>query len=299
MSRISYCLHTIAVGFPMMVLFGISPASLARETIPPPPPWDKTKPPWVGTMLTGGACTGDQQPFGPYDYRQRNKFDMELHAVESFHFTPNVENMTGGVGSSYLDDVDYTLLTWPNHHRALHSVLRYRLEHRGPWPPDSQGSPAECYLQRAINFSPNDPIPYMLHGILLHQFKQYDKALTSYRKASRLLPDDMITQYNMGLTLVALKKYKEAEQVAKTVYSTGFPLQALKNQLAAAGHWQAEPRVASPKLTESQLAELKKAMREEAARKRAKADDVPLQTPAEGESIPIGDERIDPTIVSQ
>lgn len=206
--------------------------------------------PWVGTMLNGTKCDGGQVAFGPYDYLQRNSLKAQLEVVEESHFNEDVESLTKGMSTAAMGDIHYTLQTWPNHHRALNSALRYRLQHRELWgvgDNTAQNYPAECYLQRAMQFSPNDPIPYMLHGLLMHQMKEYEGALKSYRMAVKLRPDDLITQYNMGLTLVELQKYGEAQKIADKVYAAGFPLPGLSRKLADAKRPKAKPRVAQAK----------------------------------------------------
>ncbi|MEZ5571766.1 MAG: tetratricopeptide repeat protein [Halioglobus sp.] len=203
--------------------------------------WDADKrAPWVGKMLSGAKCDGGQVPFGPYDYLQRDRFPAQLEVVEEVHFTSNIEQLRSGNTTSAMGDVHYTLQTWPNHHRALNTALQFRLQHKALWRTNNValGYPAECYLQRAMNFSPKDPVPYMLYGLLMHQMKQYNKALFAYRLAVKLQPDDLITQYNMGLTLAEMKKYGEARKVAQKVYAAGFPLPGLKRKLEKAGQWQ-------------------------------------------------------------
>ncbi len=192
--------------------------------------------PWVGETLEGEKCVGKSIGFGPYDYLRRANLPAELEVVENAHFTPEVENLESGNTSSAINDIAYTLMAWPNHHRALHSAMKYRMMF-WEWPEKSQVPPAECQMQRAMAFSPNDPIPYMMFGLLLHKSQQYEKALFVYRKANDLRPDDILTLYNMGLTLVELEQYDEAKQVANTVYGAGMPLPGLKNKLIAAGQW--------------------------------------------------------------
>ena len=54
--------------------------------------------------------------YGPYDYRdERDK----LKVVEEFHFSRNVEFLIKGITAHYGQDLNYTLLSSPNHHRAL------------------------------------------------------------------------------------------------------------------------------------------------------------------------------------
>jgi tetratricopeptide (TPR) repeat protein len=192
--------------------------------------------PWVGQTLTGEKCIGNYVSFGPYDYLRRAQLQAELDVVERAHFTPEVEKLERGKTSEAINDIAYTIGAWPNHHRALYSAVRYRMT-VWEWPEDAQVPPAECQLQRAMAFSPNDPVPYMMFGMLLHKAQKYDAALVSYQQANRLRPDDVLTLYNMGLTLVELKQYEEAVKAAKKAYAAGIPLPGLKNKLIAAGHW--------------------------------------------------------------
>lgn len=241
MLRMTQSVRCIALIVALAICGGISSGTQASE--------GAKRSPWVGKMLNGTKCDGGQVPFGPFDYLLRNNFREQLGVVEEFHFNEDVENLRKGLSGTPMGDIHYTLQTWPNHHRALNSALRYRLQHRELWSVGdntSQNYPAECYLQRAMNFSPNDPIPYMLHGLLMHQMKQYDVALKSYRQAVRLQPNDLITQYNMGLTLVELKKFAEAQQIANKVYAADFPLPGLKRKLAEAKRPKAKADVAKP-----------------------------------------------------
>jgi len=212
--------------------------------------------PWVGKSISGEPCQGGQVPFGPFDYRQRAVLPGQLEVVEETHFTPNIETLQSGNTTTAMGDIHYTLQTWPNHHRALNSAVRFRLQHKELWKAKNSvlSFPAECYLQRAIKFSPTDPVPYVLYGMLMHKMKVYGKALEAYRSAVRLQPNEIITQYNMALTLVELKKYPEARLIAHKVYAKNFPLPGLKNKLVQAGEWennkQATPQEAKTPVVE-------------------------------------------------
>lgn len=195
--------------------------------------------PWVGKDFHGKKCTNPQIGFGPFDYLNRHRLAEQLDVVEEFHFDAGVENLVRGLTSTPMDDINYTLSAWPNHHRALNSAITYRLRHR-KWPKQSKGKPAECYLQRAIKYSPNDGVSHMLYGLLQHRFKRYPGALKSYRRASQILPDDIVIRYNTGLVLVDMKRFKPASEVATEVYELGFPLPGLKKKLVIAGWWDAQ-----------------------------------------------------------
>ncbi len=240
MSRFQRSIHATTAFVCMLALCSLSPVLLAWK--------GDSLSPWVGTTIYGKECTGAQVPFGPFDYMQRASLQGQLEVVEESHFSEGVESLHQGQTTTALGDLHYTLSAWPNHHRALNSVLKYRLQNMAEWPEDAREPPAECYLQRAINFSPNDAKPYMMYALLMHKAAQYDKALTAYQSAIRLLPNDVVTQYNMGLTLVELKKYEEAKTVAEKVYAAGFPLPGLKKKLIAAGYWKNAAQVAEPKV---------------------------------------------------
>lgn len=192
--------------------------------------------PYLGDTFWGTACKGTVKYQDVFDYTLRNQFQPQLKLTEKYHFTRQVESLIAGASSSYpLQDVDFTLTRWPNHHRALNTAITARLR-------DVEGyrktryTPAECYLQRAINFSPNDAMSHMLYGILLQRVGRFPQALEEYELAETLQPDDLQIQYNMGLLLVELGQYEEAERYARAVYSRGFSLPGLERKLTNQGY---------------------------------------------------------------
>jgi len=216
--------------------------------------------PWVGQTFWGEECQGSRIPFGPFDYTERAKYQGELFITEEYHFTKRIANLQQDSTTSAIKDIQYTLMAWPNHHGALYSAFQYRKQARGQWAQSANSAtPVECHLMRAINFAPKDPVPYMIQGMLLHDFQHYTEALESFRKANALMPNDVITQYNMGLTMVVLEMYEEAVKVAEQVYSTDFPLPGLKNQLSAAGYWppgqKPDPQGQAKEAVENELPE--------------------------------------------
>jgi tetratricopeptide (TPR) repeat protein len=193
--------------------------------------------PWIGNDAEGRKCDGGQPEFGPYDYLHRNQLTEQLAVVERFHFDENVENLRKGISDSAIADVDYTLRAFPNHHRALQSAVKYRFRQKR-WPKNSKSSKAECYLRRAIEFSPNDPTLQPLLAYVLHRLNKPQMAMPVYRKAIEEQPSNIMLQYNLGLALTDLKRYGEATKVANEVYAADFPLPGLRNRLIAAGTWK-------------------------------------------------------------
>jgi tetratricopeptide (TPR) repeat protein len=190
--------------------------------------------PWVGETLWGVACSSlaNRQGYGPYDYLRRLELAHNLQLVESAHFTPASENLVKGTQQKDPGpDLDYTLRAFPNHHRALNSAIKLRTQKDSGFYRTAGYPPAECYLQRAVYFSPKDGTSFMLYGMLLHRMGKHDMALEKYNAAELLQPDDLNLKYNMGLLFVDMRRYDTAREYADEVYSKGFPLQGLKRKL--------------------------------------------------------------------
>ncbi len=191
--------------------------------------------PWVGKTLNGTPCTGLGQGFGPFDYKSRHFNKSALGKVESHHFTRQVESLIRGQEGYLNQDLDYTVRAWPNHHRALQSIIRYKLLKKKN--KNKLLSPVECYLQRAMGYSPNDAIPIILYAIYLQKLGQKQKAYEKYIRAEKLSPNNPELHYNFGLLLVSMKRYDEAKTHAVKAYKRGYPLPGLQRKLKKSGHW--------------------------------------------------------------
>lgn len=135
-----------------------------------------------------------------------------------------------------MGDLEYTLVRFPNHHRALYSAVRFSLGE------SSYGSlrdyPAECYLQRAIQFRSDDSVPYMLYGLYLHRLERLDQSLEMYQAAEERAPNDANLLYNMGLVHFDRGDYEQSYEYAEEAYSRGIEFPGLRRKLQEAGHWQ-------------------------------------------------------------
>lgn len=192
---------------------------------------------WVGEDFRGAACNGKAMTYGPFDYRQRGKYSYELSLVEGAHFNGNVEALISGAKQKHnlTGDIDYTLRAFPNHHRALNTLTRYRMR-RGSLGEERPLSKTECYFQRALYFAPDDGTTHLLYAIFLHKLDKLEASLKSYRQAEKLQPKNIEVKYNLGLLLVDMKRYEEAIQYAKQAYAKRYPLQGLKNRLKRKGY---------------------------------------------------------------
>lgn len=200
----------------------------------------KKQAPWVGTTLDGISCEniGVRQGFGPYDYNQRGNLKKELFLVETAHFTPPVENLIHGSSATTPEqDLDYTLRAWPNHHRALVSIINYQLNILSKISHGKLIVPPECYLIRAINYSPKDAVVHSLYGHYLKKLGQLEESAKYYEKALALAPENAKISYSFSLLLIDLKRYDEAVKYAKIAYQNKHTPKGLKNKLIKLGVW--------------------------------------------------------------
>jgi|CXWL01.1.fsa_nt_gi tetratricopeptide (TPR) repeat protein len=197
--------------------------------------------PWVGNDLKGLGCV-HTQGYGPFDYTKRHSISPEhLELVEGAHFKPDVENLIEGPhrsSDSPWPDLDYTLRAWPNHPRALLTMIRFQEQVNRKITKHKAPVPAECYLQRAIHFSPEDPVPYALYGYYLRKLGRLEDANKYFLKATELAPEDAKLAYSYSLLLIDMKKYDDALKYGQLAYKLGNPPVSLKNKLIKLGVWK-------------------------------------------------------------
>ena len=218
---------------------------------------------WPGTTLEGKQCSGKGQGFGPFDYRDRkytvpglytrhgSKTESPLRFVEKAHFLPAIERLDEDYSNKVLrkgigNNLDYTLRAFPNHHRALYSMMRYQLNDRMEMKLHGKRklskktatlTPIECYLQRAELFAPEDGTVRMLHGIYLHRRGFLTDALEQYKIAEKLINNNPELLYNIGLLYLDMGEFEKAKEYADRAYKFGFNLPGLKKKLIKAGKW--------------------------------------------------------------
>ncbi|MBK9234599.1 MAG: hypothetical protein IPO19_00485 [Rhodoferax sp.] len=205
-------------------------------------------------QVSAGYCGGLTNNFGPFDYRADHHVpapgDQMPHPekrrlVEGAHFTPRVESLIGAQSGGQLGppgaDLDYTLRAFPNHHRALISVMRYGEKKGNPQPPGLRYV-VECYFERALRFKPNDVIVRMIYSTYLTKHKREAEAVAQLEQATALAGDNAFTHYNIGLTYFDMKIYDKALARAHRATELGFDRTELRDQLRNANQWQ-EPKI--------------------------------------------------------
>ena len=207
----------------------------------------------VLAQVDANFCGPLANGYGPYDYRPDHFVgqpgDQESHSykrmlVDGAHFTPRVENLigaqSGGKSGPPGADLDYTLRAFPNHHRALMSVMRYgektKIER-----PAGLSMVVECYFERAARFKPNDTIVKMLYATYLMKNNRMPEAVNQLERATVLAKDGAFTHYNIGLVYFDMKNYGRALAQAHEAIALGFQRTELRDLLEAANQWQ-EPK---------------------------------------------------------
>ena len=181
-------------------------------------------------------CGSLANGYGPYDYRTSKGQILDM--VEPFHFPPQVEMLIKGNAGYLGGDIDYTLRAFPNHHRALMTVMRYGEKTKSAKPPNMRYSVA-CYFDRAIRFRPDDAIVRMIYSMYLAKNGQVPDAIQQLDIAANGAEgkENSFTHYNLGLNYFDLKEYDKSVVQAQKAYGLGFPQTALKDKLKSVGKW--------------------------------------------------------------
>jgi tetratricopeptide (TPR) repeat protein len=201
-----------------------------------------------GSLVSNGR-------FGPFDYRPSHyvpegtykSHAALLNIVESAHFTPEIEaNIRGKHSTTSGKDMSYTLHAFPNHHRALVSMVALG-EKEGTDKPRDTPYVVECWFKRAIAFRPDDHIVRMIYASFLVKHKRDQEAEAQLREAAK--DDDLnaFTYRNIGLIYFDMKRYDEALRFAHKSQALGLASGPLQERLVAAGLWTEPPDEKSPK----------------------------------------------------
>jgi tetratricopeptide (TPR) repeat protein len=181
--------------------------------------------------------------YGPFDYRFERGEPLRL--VEGAHFIPRVEALIGGKSGRLGSELTYTLRAFPNHHRALVSMMRYAENTQRDPPPDMMYT-AECWFERAIRFARDDAIVRMLYAKYLTTKGRTAEALAQVDLAVEMGGDNPMTPFSAGLILLELKEYDRANEMARRATALGNPRGELKDALVAAGKWREEASPPAP-----------------------------------------------------
>ena len=180
-------------------------------------------------------CGNLNNAYGPFDYTNGEHFIEKLPIVEEGHFNSDVETLTSGLSGTIMGDLDYTLRAFPNHHRALNAMGKYKLQKKQDI---EEYLSAECYFARAIAFKPEDGVVYQIYAIYLHKSGKVAEAEKQYFTALRFQPESSEIHYNLGLLYYDKSNYQLALDHAQKAYALNYPLEGLKRLLIRKGVWK-------------------------------------------------------------
>jgi hypothetical protein len=181
----------------------------------------------------------------PMDYRTDRKM---LAMVEGAHFPPDSENLIKPTMASFGGNLDYTLHAYPNHHRALVTLVRLSERERTDKPKGSRYT-VDCWYRRAIRFVPDDLIVRMLYATYLGKVGKKELGAKHLEVAANGAPDDPLTQHNISLIYLEWSVFDKALAHAHRAQALGHPITLAKGRLEALGQWreaEASPAASAP-----------------------------------------------------
>lgn len=195
--------------------------------------------PAAAQVQQGWFCGSLDNAYGPFDYRTTPYEKRRL--VEDFHFTPQVRALTGGASSTAIGgDIAYTLHVFPNHPVALDAMARLGRKLGSNRPPGAQYT-IECYFERAVRHTPDDPQVRILYAHYLVEQKRTKDAREHLLIAERTEPTRTDLLYNLGLGFADVGDFEKSLDYAHRAYAKGVDLPGLRNRLQRAGKWREAP----------------------------------------------------------
>ena len=197
------------------------------------------------------GCGALQNAFGPFDYRP-DKYVYEttygshknrVNIVERAHFTIETEMLVSrktGLVVPPGADLSYTLRAFPNHHRALMTLIALSEKEKTDKPKESIYT-VDCWFRRAVAWVPDDNVVKMIYSTYLVKTNRKNEAEEQLETAARQAGDNVFTHHNLGLVYLDMKMYEKALFHAHKTYGLGMTVQTLKEQLVAAGKWIEPP----------------------------------------------------------
>ena len=183
--------------------------------------------------------------WGPFDYRPE-KYVQEttygshaarLAIVESAHFTPQVESLIRGMTAvAPGGDIAYTLVRFPNNHRALAAMERLG-DRRKSDKPDTSPYTIDCWFKRALAFAPDDNLARLLYANYLSRHARLPEAEQILALVASSAGDNPSTHNNIGLIYFEMQNFDKALQHAQRAYELGMINSAVRIKLEKAGKW--------------------------------------------------------------
>ena len=193
------------------------------------------------------GCGNLENAFGPFDYRP-DKYVYEttygshkarVNIVERAHFTIETEMLVSrksGLVVSPGADLSYTLRAFPNHHRALMTLIKLSEKEKAEKPRDSLYT-VDCWFRRAVAWVPDDNVAKMIYSTYLSKSNRTKEAEGQLDIAARQAGENVFTHHSLGLVYFDMKMYDKALVHAHKTYALGMTISTLKEQLKSVGKW--------------------------------------------------------------
>jgi len=165
------------------------------------------------------------------------KDQLRISQVEGHHFDADTESLIRGISGGIGADIDFLVRYSPNHHRGLAALVRLAIKDKTPQPAGVK-IPVECYLLRGLEFAQSDPEVMKIYATYLSRLGRNAEAMAMFEQAEKLVPDDPVIAYNMGLLLTEKRDFERARIYAKKAYEGGLQLPGLRDKLAKQGQWR-------------------------------------------------------------
>ena len=189
----------------------------------------------IATATGAGICGSLENDFGPHDYRTASQKTRKL--VERYHFTQSVETLTKGESTVRIGgDIHYTLRAFPNHHRALTAMIKLAAREKRETPIGA-GYTVSCYIERAIEFRPDDVTVRVIAASFYAKKKDKEVALEHLSVARDAAGANPQVHYNLGLIYFQVGEYEEAIRSARIAYDGGISLPGLRDKLKSIKRW--------------------------------------------------------------
>lgn len=186
--------------------------------------------------LLSPSCGSLRNAFGPFDYYDPGN-RAQLRNVEDNHFTAGVESLSQRKTGTFGADLAYVLRAFPNHPRALLTMVRLG-QKEGSDSPAGAGISVYCYLERAVRFRPADGQARVLLANYWIRNNDTAAAKEQLKVAEEHTNGSGNVHYNLGLAFLSLQMYDKALVHAHEAYRLGFDLPGLRRKLEAAGRWK-------------------------------------------------------------
>lgn len=183
--------------------------------------------------------------YGPYDYNKANSADRNL--VERIHFSEHYQAYRLGKikfqkKSDHIIETpaagfSYTLWAFPNHSYSLAAMEDLAFKNKNDTPPGAQLR-VHCYFQRAVNFTPKDPLVRAIYGYYYARRGKKSDAIAQLEIAESLNEDNSGVAVYASFAYFEIKEFEHALAAAKQAYKLGYQLPGLRKKLENAEIWK-------------------------------------------------------------